>query len=122
MLPCRILFFQAEDGIRDYKVTGVQTCALPISAEAERWAEVIDRWQDQDAAQPADPYTTALAAMTKALMCRHGVEQMRADADEAVQTFAAAGLAFAGAFLTRGVAQNLSGDLDGGDAFFEQAI
>src|SRR5256885_13679213 len=27
----RVFFFQAEDGIRDYKVTGVQTCALPIS-------------------------------------------------------------------------------------------
>src|SRR5256885_10226622 len=27
---CRFFFFQAEDGIRDYKVTGVQTCALPI--------------------------------------------------------------------------------------------
>src|SRR5256885_10220967 len=30
---CRLsmcFFFQAEDGIRDYKVTGVQTCALPI--------------------------------------------------------------------------------------------
>src|SRR5256885_4696192 len=27
----RFFFFQAEDGIRDYKVTGVQTCALPIS-------------------------------------------------------------------------------------------
>src|SRR5437879_9970076 len=26
-------FFQAEDGIRDTSVTGVQTCALPISAE-----------------------------------------------------------------------------------------
>src|SRR5436309_7484582 len=26
-------FFQAEDGIRDFHVTGVQTCALPIS----RW-------------------------------------------------------------------------------------
>ena len=25
-------FFQAEDGIRDVAVTGVQTCALPISA------------------------------------------------------------------------------------------
>src|SRR5256885_11686247 len=25
-----VFFFQAEDGIRDYKVTGVQTCALPI--------------------------------------------------------------------------------------------
>src|SRR5256884_2095056 len=28
-------FFQAEDGIRDVAVTGVQTCALPISLEAE---------------------------------------------------------------------------------------
>src|SRR3712207_8081601 len=27
-----IFFFQAEDGIRDIGVTGVQTCALPISA------------------------------------------------------------------------------------------
>src|SRR5437016_8944162 len=25
-------FFQAEDGIRDWSVTGVQTCALPISS------------------------------------------------------------------------------------------
>src|SRR5688500_19435672 len=37
-------FFQAEDGIRDYKVTGVQTCALPISAgqldEARRAAAI----------------------------------------------------------------------------------
>src|SRR6266700_6289568 len=42
-------FFQAEDGIRDFHVTGVQTCALPISAtisstriglrnSAENWA------------------------------------------------------------------------------------
>src|SRR2546426_9956903 len=29
-------FFQAEDGIRDYKVTGVQTCALPICAQTKR--------------------------------------------------------------------------------------
>src|SRR5690606_39710225 len=28
-------FFQAEDGIRDFHVTGVQTCALPISVRAE---------------------------------------------------------------------------------------
>src|SRR5437763_16801143 len=28
-------FFQAEDGIRDTSVTGVQTCALPISVETE---------------------------------------------------------------------------------------
>src|SRR2546421_12146744 len=29
----RCFFFQAEDGIRDLTVTGVQTCALPISPE-----------------------------------------------------------------------------------------
>src|SRR5690606_12884393 len=28
-------FFQAEDGIRDFHVTGVQTCALPISGDAD---------------------------------------------------------------------------------------
>src|SRR5690606_16716322 len=27
---CCVFFFQAEDGIRDFHVTGVQTCALPI--------------------------------------------------------------------------------------------
>src|SRR5690606_39437255 len=31
-LCCRYFFFQAEDGIRDFHVTGVQTCALPICA------------------------------------------------------------------------------------------
>ena len=31
-LFCFCFFFQAEDGIRDSPVTGVQTCALPICA------------------------------------------------------------------------------------------
>src|SRR5690606_40673913 len=30
-----VFFFQAEDGIRDFHVTGVQTCALPISVVVE---------------------------------------------------------------------------------------
>src|SRR2546422_6381581 len=37
-------FFQAEDGIRDVAVTGVQTCALPISAR-----------RASDASPAADP-------------------------------------------------------------------
>src|SRR5699024_11679067 len=32
---CLFFFFQAEDGIRDRNVTGVQTCALPISMRVE---------------------------------------------------------------------------------------
>src|SRR5258708_11662236 len=45
-------FFQAEDGIRDDLVTGVQTCALPISSRARQscrdalhatlWAHDVD--------------------------------------------------------------------------------
>src|SRR5690625_7698134 len=34
MCPAVFFFFQAEDGIRDGHVTGVQTCALPISKAA----------------------------------------------------------------------------------------
>src|SRR5438093_12566486 len=33
-------FFQAEDGIRDWSVTGVQTCALPIAKEGNAIAEL----------------------------------------------------------------------------------
>src|SRR5256885_5061312 len=35
-------FFQAEDGIRDYKGTGVQTCALPISLLRECTLEKME--------------------------------------------------------------------------------
>src|SRR5256885_9281901 len=46
-------FFQAEDGIRDYKVTGVQTCALPIS---------IDRWRPYSRTSTATPAPDASGA------------------------------------------------------------
>src|SRR5256886_10353339 len=39
-LSALFFFFQAEDGIRDLTVTGVQTCALPICALARRCAEL----------------------------------------------------------------------------------
>src|SRR5256885_7916082 len=44
-------FFQAEDGIRDYKVTGVQTCALPIcrSGEPSREARRRGGWRGASA-------------------------------------------------------------------------
>src|SRR3989454_8145841 len=43
MKPVRLFFFQAEAGIRDYKVTGVQTCALPIYRRIERQARRDDQ-------------------------------------------------------------------------------
>src|SRR5690606_39376925 len=35
-------FFQAEDGIRDFHVTGVQTCALPISVSMPSGRRIRD--------------------------------------------------------------------------------
>src|SRR2546430_8949286 len=42
-------FFQAEDGIRDLTVTGVQTCALPISVKAGRFFSGIGYLNPQHA-------------------------------------------------------------------------
>src|SRR5207245_3489948 len=39
-----VFFFQAEDGIRDATVTGVQTCALPISSTAARSVASSRKW------------------------------------------------------------------------------
>src|SRR5690625_3367505 len=39
----RLFFFQAEDGIRDGHVTGVQTCALPILKDLED----VQTWEEQ---------------------------------------------------------------------------
>src|SRR5688572_31543381 len=44
-------FFQAEDGIRDLTVTGVQTCALPISHRARRAAAAREQSRFRGARQ-----------------------------------------------------------------------
>src|SRR5207245_5332405 len=55
-------FFQAEDGIRDATVTGVQTCALPISLAEERFfkrqnhGELIHRRETTDALRSPRPH------------------------------------------------------------------
>src|SRR5215813_13189586 len=51
---CFFFFFQAEDGIRDADVTGVQTCALPILdlATREASADVPDTADDREGRRP----------------------------------------------------------------------
>jgi LuxR family maltose regulon positive regulatory protein len=91
-------------------------------AEAERWADVVDQWQFGGAARPGDPPAEAWAALVRAVLCRGGVQQMHADADEAVRRFAAEGIVAPIAALCQGLARILSGDLDGGDASFVDAV
>ena len=112
-------------GIEGHPLTAVFASltagAIGQSAEAERWADLVDRWQHENEARVADPVAEAWAALLRAWMCRRGVEQMRADAAEATRRFAAAGIVSPGAPLMEGVARLLCGDLDGGDALFEKA-
>ena len=91
-------------------------------AEAERWADVVDRWRYGTAPWPDDPSAKAWAAVYRAIMCRRGVEQMRADADEAAERFAAANIVESAPALFQGLARVLAGDLDDGDAFFEKVL
>lgn len=90
--------------------------------EAERWADMVDRWQLGDGTPPEDPAAEAWAAVLRAIMCRRGVEQMHADADEAVRRFTAMGTVPPVARLCQGIALVLSGDRDGGDASFARMI
>src|SRR5690606_40499793 len=49
---CLSVFFQAEDGIRDFHVTGVQTCALPISETASRTTRSCGRTGTRESGLP----------------------------------------------------------------------
>src|SRR5690606_40640195 len=51
-------FFQAEDGIRDFHVTGVQTCALPISL-----------WHLEYGAKAQAPEVRAIMELARAMDC-----------------------------------------------------
>ncbi|HKA99063.1 MAG TPA: LuxR C-terminal-related transcriptional regulator, partial [Streptosporangiaceae bacterium] len=121
-----IKWLDDRGGIEGRPVVAAQAALLANAtgraAEAERWADAVDRWQDQDPARPDDPYTEGWAASLRAKMCRHGVEQMRADADDATRMFAATDFVAPAAVLLQGIARVLCGDLDGGDAFLQDAI
>src|SRR2546429_7195085 len=68
-------FFQAEDGIRDVAVTGVQTCALPICPWRSHPARVVE------CARPARPPAGCCPATARrrpaARRCRSAVGEGR---------------------------------------------
>src|SRR5256885_4881720 len=75
------VFFQAEDGIRDYKVTGVQTCALPISGQPVKTFTIGFPVPEYDESKYA-------AAVARHLETDHHVLEVRPDALEVLPKLA----------------------------------
>src|SRR2546427_7645729 len=73
---CFFFFFQAEDGIRDLTVTGVQTCALPISSLG---VQLFDR---SGRAAELTPQGEQLLPRIRELL--HGAAQLREAAGRSV--------------------------------------
>jgi LuxR family maltose regulon positive regulatory protein len=88
--------------------------------DAERFADIVDRWQYGNPVRPDAPVAEAWAALMRAMMCRRGAEQMLRDADETMRRFAP--LNIPAPSLVQGIARVLCGDPGGADAFFQDAV
>src|SRR5699024_11831926 len=83
-LVCR-LFFQAEDGIRDRNVTGVQTCALPIFIAAVAYSGVVFARRRRRQAEPAvesEASPTTSAGVSPSIPPTDGDEAVRERSEE----------------------------------------
>jgi LuxR family maltose regulon positive regulatory protein len=119
-------WLEDRGGIEGYPMTVVLASLFSAltgrPAEAERWAAAVDRWQDANAARPKDTSAQPWAAVLRAVLCRRGIGQMRADAGEAVRRFAAESFVTPAPAFCQGLARVLAGDLDGGDASLGEAV
>src|SRR5437867_6461490 len=69
-----VFFFQAEDGIRDRTVTGVQTCALPISQTSTMAPEQLLRSRSRTARSSRLPIARlAVSGRLTRTTLRHGL-------------------------------------------------
>ena len=119
-------WLEDNGGIEEHPMVAVLASMMAAltgrPVDAERWADAVDRWQYQDTSWPDDPSAEAWAAITRAMMCRRGVTQMRADADEAARRFAAGSFLTSTPALLQGMARVFAGDLDDGDAYLADAV
>src|SRR5690349_23429020 len=70
-----IFFFQAEDGIRDLYVTGVQTCALPILANLEKKWKISDKINPKEVSKLQKELNVDHIIAT--LLCQRGIKDRK---------------------------------------------
>jgi LuxR family transcriptional regulator, maltose regulon positive regulatory protein len=89
--------------------------------EAERWAVVAERGAAVASLPDGSPSIEPWLALLRALLCRDGMEQMRADAELAASTMAAGSFWRTAATLYLALAHLMAGDPDRADALFQDA-
>jgi LuxR family transcriptional regulator, maltose regulon positive regulatory protein len=102
-------------------VAAVIPAMIGSPADAERRAGVAERAATAASQVDSSPVGPWLALL-RALLCRDGVDQMRADAELAAKTTAAGSFWRAGSLLLLGMALLMAGDPDQADAVFEDQV
>src|SRR3989475_2711265 len=73
-----IFFFQAEDGIRDLTVTGVQTCALPISYSRKGSSQNVESlFEIEPPKKDYQPTLTQLRELSHQPLARSAVDLLK---------------------------------------------
>jgi LuxR family maltose regulon positive regulatory protein len=115
-----------EQGLIDrYPLVGVQGALLQMlvgqPARAERWADAAERGSAAGALEGRSPVETLLALL-RGFMCRSGVEQMRADAEFALDRLSPDSQWRMAALLLEGTAYLLAGQADRADPILADAV
>src|SRR5437773_2929347 len=103
-----VFFFQAEDGIRDRDVTGVQTCALPIWSVSQQELDNAVQSNLANLAAVAAARAAVLSSQASVSQSRAALEKALADVKTQEANIAAARAALADARLNLGYTRVLS--------------
>jgi LuxR family maltose regulon positive regulatory protein len=90
--------------------------------DAERWARAAERGAAVTSLPDGSPSIQPWLALLRALLCRDGAAQMRADAELAATTMAGGSFWRTSAILYLGMAHLMAGDPDKADVLFADAI
>ena len=106
-------WLEEHGSISDHPVNAMNAAFLAVTtghpSTAEHWSNAVQRWQREAGGSFGAPYPDALAAILRATSCLHGVDRMRADADEAAALSASLGPVWPIAPLLQGTARELAG-------------
>jgi len=119
-------WLQDHTDVEDYPAVAVLAALLAAltgkPGDAERWARAAERGAAVASLPDGSPSIQPWLAVLRALLCRDGAAQMRADAELAVATMGAGSFWRTAATVYLGLAHLMAGDPDEADVLFADAI